>query len=147
MKIRFGLLSFIVLVIFISLFMMTPVFSKQVVSRGKTLEPVGGWVLNEFEMISSYKSADVYRLALERILRRDSNGVPIVLIQDKMDFSLKGTDYISRGSNYCLTTQKKDPNLVVLLNKKGVYKAWTIKSSKFLEIPIKGIKCFEGDEN
>lgn len=109
---------------------------------------IGGWLINETLMISSYRSRGIYRLQLEKIISRDANGVPIPLVLDKMSFPLNKTDYISRGSGYChLISGRKDPNLVVLINKKGIYKAWTILKLKFKELPIKGIKCILGDED
>jgi len=109
---------------------------------------IGGWLLNDTQMISSYRSDGFYTLKLEKITGRDANGVPIPLVLDEMSFPLNKTDYISRGSGYCgLKTGKKDSNLVVLINRKGIYKAWTVYKSKFKALPIKTIKCTLSDED
>lgn len=140
MKLKYIFIAFFALIILQNCLSIPSSLANPLNKRGKSLEPVGGWLLNSTQMISSYKSSEIYRLSLEAIIRRDVNGIPVVKQLDKIDFSLKGTDYISRGSNYC-TQKKKDPNLVVLLNPQGIHKAWTIRSLKFKEISIKGIQC------
>lgn len=134
------LISFLMLLVSIS-----SAFSLNEDAMDGDFQAVGGWLLNQNEMISSYKNSEKYRLTLELITSWDDAGMPNIKLLDQMDFSLEGTDYISRGANYCLQ-KKKDPNLVVLLNPQGIYKAWTIDDSKFKEISIKGIRCILDDE-
>ncbi len=120
-------------------------FTRPTLSLQDDFVSIGGWMLNEKQVITSYRSSTTYRLTLEKIKRRDENGTAITTLQDQMDFPLDGTDYISRGENYC-SSKKNYPNLVVLINRKGPYKAWRIYKSKFKEVSIKEVYC-ELDED
>lgn len=111
----------------------------------------GGLLSNENLGITRYTKGGNDMLWLEKILSRDKNGVPTWQVKDvlMLDKLRKNQEILFSYSSTCTQNGRENLDLIVLAelaaSKKSykVLKAWNanIKSEKFKQVSINGIKC------
>ena len=111
----------------------------------------GGLLSNENLGITRYTKSGNDMLWLEKIISRDSKGVPTwqvkdVLVLDKLQ---RNQELLFSYSSTCSQNGRENLDLIVLAeiaaNRKSykILKAWNanVKVERFKEIPVSGIRC------
>ncbi|HRH44446.1 MAG TPA: hypothetical protein PKY82_22615 [Pyrinomonadaceae bacterium] len=116
----------------------------------------GGLLSNDIYGVTRFTKGKVYMLWLEKILDRDSKGVPDWIVKVVLVFSeLKpNQEFLFSLSSPCSLNGKKNYDLIVLGEKRldlqdyKILKAWwaNVKKEKFEKIQTKGIVCKLQDE-
>lgn len=111
----------------------------------------GGLLSDENYGITRFSRGETYMLWFERIIERNSKGVPNWEVKDFLSFTSLRTneEFLFSYSSTCTQNGRKNIDLIVMaerdpLNRKyKLLKAWkaNIKQEKFQEITLKGISC------
>lgn len=111
----------------------------------------GGLLSNEVYGVTRFSKDKDYMLWLEKILSRDSKGVPNWEVKDVLVFRQlpKTQEFLFSLSSTCSINGKENPDLIVLAEKRTktkeykVLKAWiaNVKKERFEKAQTKGIVC------
>lgn len=126
------------------------------VLRGESLpngaRDLGGGLLSDEDYgVTRFKKGKKYMLWLEKIVERNSEGVPIWEVRDVLSFDKlkKNQEFLFSYSSPCKQNGRENLNLIVLAKHAPgaktyrIIKAWraNVEKEKFESVSIRGIAC------